>query len=98
MCRWNQKRFEREYQRVIDDAKYRGFTDDELKKPYLTKLNHQTKSRRIFRMIELAYYLGQLRAVRDIDEGYTLIYPQVTEDAERLGEIETGTEGKENAD
>ena len=71
--RWNKERLQRRYARVLKDAKERGFSDEDLERPYLTRLSHQTKSKRILDMVELAYYLGQLRAIRDIDEGYTPI-------------------------
>lgn len=69
--RWNKEQLKRRYERILGEAKGKGFTDEELESPYLDKLSHQTGSKRIMRMIELAYYLGELRSVRDVDEGYT---------------------------
>lgn len=71
MYRWNDNKLKRHYDRILEDAKKRKFTDEELASPYLDKLSHQTKSPRIMRMIELAYYLGKLKGVKEIDEGKT---------------------------
>ncbi len=68
---WNKEQHKRRYERILEEAKKRGFTDEELESPYLNKLSHQTGSTRIMRMITLAYYLGELRGVRAVDEGYT---------------------------
>lgn len=73
MKEWNKERYEKHYNRIIEDAKHRGFTNEELANPYLDKLSHQTKSGRIQRMIELAYYLGKLKGVAECDEGHTPI-------------------------
>lgn len=70
---WNKDRLERRYNSILEDAKRRGFTDEDLESHYLNKICKKTKSLRILRFIELAYYLGQLRAISDIDEGYTVI-------------------------
>ena len=69
--KWNKERLQRRYNRVTKNALDRGFTAEELKKPYLDELSRQTKSSRILHMIGLAYYLGQLRAIQDIDESFT---------------------------
>ena len=72
---WNDENIERHYNRVLKDAKRDryNFTDEELANPYLDKLSHQTKSSRIMRMITLAYHLGKLKRVREVDEGKTPI-------------------------
>ena len=69
--KWNKEQLQRRYNRVTKNALDRGFTAEELKKPYLDELSRQTKSSRILHMIKLAYYLGQLRAIQDIDESFT---------------------------
>ena len=71
--RWNDPKIKRHYERVYADAKKHGFSDEELEKPYLDKLSHQTRSGRILRMISLAYYLGKLKGISEIDEGKTPI-------------------------
>ena len=71
--RWNDERLRKHYERIYRDAKSRGFSDEELEKPYLDRLSHQTKSGRIMRMISLAYYLGKMKGVAEIDEGKTPI-------------------------
>ena len=71
---WNKERLERKYLRVVENAKEQyGFTDEELANPYLDKLSHQTKSPRISRMILLAYILGKLSMIQEIDSGYNQI-------------------------
>lgn len=70
---WNDQTLRRKYERLVFTAKQEGFTDDELDSPYLDKLSHQTGSRRIMRMVRLAYTLGQLRSMQQIDEGQTPI-------------------------
>lgn len=72
---WNDNRLKMHYNRTLNDAKRRpqNFTDDELATPYLDRLSKQTKSPRIMRMITLAYYLGKLKGISEIDEGKTPI-------------------------
>jgi hypothetical protein len=67
---WNKDELKKQYLRVLESAKSE-FSDEELEHPYLDKLSHQTKSQRIMRMIDLAYYLGWLRGIANVDEGYT---------------------------
>lgn len=69
--RWNDERLRRKYERVKEDARNDGFTEDELSSHYLDKLSHQTKSGRIMRMVRLAYTLGWLRGIDNIDQGKT---------------------------
>lgn len=73
MYNWNDDQIKRHYNRVLESAKRDryNFTDEELANPYLDKLSHQTKSNRIMRMITLAYYLGKLKGMREVDEGKT---------------------------
>lgn len=73
MYKWNDEKIEKHYKRIIKEAKDRGFTDDDLQSPYLNKLNKKTKSPRILKMISLAYYLGKLKGIQEIDEGKTPI-------------------------
>ena len=75
MYKWNDEKIKRHYERVLKDAKRDryNFTDEELESPYLDKLSHQTRSSRIMRMVTLAYYLGKLKGVREVDEGKTPI-------------------------
>lgn len=70
---WNKETNKRRYERTMEDAKKSSFrfTDDELDQPYLDKLSHQTKSHRIMRMITLAYYLGKMKGISEVDEGLT---------------------------
>lgn len=75
MYKWNDKQLKKHYERNLRYAKADryNFTDEELEKPYLDKLSHQTKSSRILRMISLAYTLGKLKGIKEIDEGKTPI-------------------------
>lgn len=68
---WNKQGLKNHYIRIEEDAKRDGFTEDEIASPYLDKLSHQTGSRRIYRMIKLAYYLGKLKGISEADEGFT---------------------------
>ena len=72
---WNSTRLQKHYNRTLDDAKRHPakFTDEELSTPYLDRLSKQTKSHRIMRMITLAYFLGKLKGISEIDEGQTPI-------------------------
>ena len=71
--RWNDENIKKHYTRTLEDAKRNryNFTDEELEHPYIDKLSHQTKSRRIMRMVTLAYHLGKLKGVREVDGGKT---------------------------
>lgn len=73
--KWNDERLEKHYNRNLRWAKEDRckFTDEELESPYLDKLSRQTKSKRIMRMITLAYHLGKLKGIKEIDEGKTPI-------------------------
>lgn len=68
---WNDDGIKRHYERVKEEAIRRGFTEEELKSPYLDKLSHKTKSARIMSMITLAYYLGKMKGIVEVDEGKT---------------------------
>lgn len=75
MYKWNDEKLKRHYDRTLKQAKEDGwkFTDEELETPYLNKLSKKTKSKRIMRMIVLAYYLGKLKGIQEVDEGKTTI-------------------------
>lgn len=83
---WNKPELERHYNRILEDAKQHGFSDAELASPYLDKLDHQTHSKRILRMIELAYCLGKLKGIAEADEGYTPI--TLRDDIEKIRPVE----------
>lgn len=70
---WYNKHLESRFNRIKEEALKRGHTEEDLQVLFLNKLNKKTKSVRIRKMIELAYYLGQLRAIKDVNEGYTPI-------------------------
>ena len=65
---WNDPRYEKHYNRVMDEARKRGFSEEDLASPYLDKPALRTKSPRITRMISLAYYLGRLRGIRELGQ------------------------------
>lgn len=63
------ERFQRLYDWKIADAVRHGFSEEELKVVYLNNPAFKaTKSSRIWRLITLAYYLGQLNGIRYCDE------------------------------
>ena len=66
--RFNSEKHEKFYNRIKCEALRNGFTQEELERCDLSRLNRQTKSKRILHMIRLAYYLGQLRGIKDCDE------------------------------
>jgi len=70
---WNDENLKRHYDRTLERAKTDRyeFTEEELNNPYLDKLSHQIKSSRIMRMATLAYYLGKLKGIQEVDEGKT---------------------------
>lgn len=72
---WNNDKLKNKYKVEYERAKRDkfNFTEDELSSPYLDKLSHQTNSIRILRMITLAYYLGKLRMIEEIDDGKSLV-------------------------
>lgn len=72
---WNSDKLKNKYKVEYERAKRDkfNFTEDELSSPYLDKLSHQTNSIRILRMITLAYYLGKLRMIEEIDNGKSLV-------------------------
>ena len=65
---WNDSTNEFAYNNTVQHAKEKGFSEDELKLPYMLELRKSTKSKRISRMISHAYYLGMLRGIRDADD------------------------------
>lgn len=67
--RFNSSKHEKFYNRIKNDAINRyGFTEEEMKRCDLSYLHKKTKSKRILRMINLAYQLGLLRGIKDCDE------------------------------
>lgn len=84
---WNKETNKRKYERTKEEAKKSSFkyTDEELEHPYLDKLSHQTKSYRILRMITLAYYLGKMKGISEVDEGLTPI--NLSDDIEKIVQL-----------
>lgn len=74
------KRLQKYYDDVIEKAIDHGYERKELLMPFLDDLSHQTRSKRIIRMIGLAYYLGWLRGVAYVDEMQTPVAPATGED------------------
>lgn len=70
MYKWNDEKIKRTFEREKQYA-LKEFTEEELEVLYLNKLSKQTKSRRILRMISLAYTLGKLKGIQAVDEGKT---------------------------
>ncbi|MGL4729997.1 MAG: hypothetical protein ACRCW0_00250 [Clostridium sp.] len=70
MYKWNDEKIKKTFDREKRYAKEK-FTEEELEHLYLDKLSKQTKSKRIYRMISLAYTLGKLKGIQTVDEGKT---------------------------
>lgn len=84
MYKWNDSYLEKMYYRIKEWAKkdYQGkynFTDEELEKPNLNSKIFRTKSPKIWRMLTLAFLLGQMSGIKRADEGKT---PIVQHDSE----------------
>jgi hypothetical protein len=75
LYKWNDEKLKKHYDRTKGYAKecVYEFTDEELERPNLCKLSKQTNSKRIMKMITLAYYLGKLKGIQEVDEGKTPI-------------------------
>lgn len=66
--RWNDEHLHTCYERVLWRAKDFGFIDEELERPEISAMLNSTKSAKKRDAIRLAFFLGQLRGVRDADE------------------------------
>lgn len=81
MYKWNDKNLEKRYKRIERDTlncpNYEA-TEDTVKTPTLESWKFKTNSARIWGMIQLAYNLGRMQSLRDIDEGQN----QVTQQAQ----------------
>lgn len=74
MYRWNDEKLKKRYDRIKERMKEDYGLDEEcLKTPTLESWKFNTKSVRIWSMIRIAYDLGSMRAIKDIDEGKTPI-------------------------
>ena len=77
MYTWNDKNLERRYSEIVEKAKndyrlpYKGHNEELFTTPTLESWKFPTKSVRIWQFIYLAYTLGQMRAIKSIDEGKT---------------------------
>ena len=72
--KWNDTQIEKMYNKIKKEAQERGIPEERLLLPYLNKLSKETKSARILKMIEEAYYLGMLRGIHYVDEMKTPIF------------------------
>lgn len=75
MKSWNSETYQWWYEKTMDEALEHGLRGSELKLSYQNLSNPSliTKSRRIYRMILLAFFLGRLRQIRWMDEGLEMI-------------------------
>lgn len=66
MKSWNSKTNQWWYEKTMDEALEHGFMGSELKLSYQNLSNPSliTKSKRIYRMVLLAFFLGRLRQIR----------------------------------
>lgn len=76
MRKWNDEHLEEIYRRIERDTlncpNYEA-NEETVKTPTLESWKFATKSARIWGMIQLAYNLGRMRALKDIDEGKSII-------------------------
>ena len=76
---WNDAKLKKRYERVKEQAMsdyhipYQGNNEHYFETPTLESWKFPTKSARIWQLIYLAYALGRMRAIKDIDEGKTPI-------------------------
>ena len=68
MYKWNDEDLKTLFIRRLEDAKRSGFTDEELSRLDLSFFTKETKSTRILYLIHLAFVLGTLRGIRDVDQ------------------------------
>lgn len=75
MKSWNSETNQWWYEKTMEEAFDHGLTGSELKLSHQNLSNPSliTKSRRIYRMILLAFFLGRLRQIRWMDEGLEMI-------------------------
>lgn len=90
MRRWNDEKLLKQYERIKEYAKGEGFSDEDLERHYLDKLNKSTSSKRIKRLIRLAYYLGWMRGIAYVDEMKTPITLNVVPNAHDDHKEKTG--------
>jgi hypothetical protein len=82
MKQWNDKKLEKRYNHIKVNAMktpniaFMGFNENFFETPTLESWKFNTKSARQWQRIELAYALGQMRAIKDIDDGKDIILPQ----------------------
>lgn len=70
MHKWNDEKIKKIFEAEMRYAK-EEFSEEELETLYLNKLSKQTKSKRIYHMISLAYTLGKLKGIQTVDEAKT---------------------------
>lgn len=77
MKSWNSETYQWWYEKTMDEALEHGLTGSELKLSHQNLSNPSliTKSKKIYRMVLLAFFLGRLRQIRWMDEGLNMVYP-----------------------
>jgi hypothetical protein len=81
MKQWNDKNLEKRYNRVKENAMqspniaFMRYNENFFSAPTLESWKFNTKSARQWQRIELAYALGQMRAIKDIDDGKNILTP-----------------------
>jgi len=74
MYKWNDNGLRKKYERIeteVLESKSYDATEETVETPTLESWKFKTKSVRIWSMIHLAYQLGRMRAIKDIDGGKT---------------------------
>ena len=77
MKSWNSETNRLWYEKTMEEAFEHGLTGYELKLSHQNLSNPSliTKSKRIYRMVLLAFFLGRLRQIRWMDEGLDMVSP-----------------------
>jgi hypothetical protein len=66
--KWNHAVFEEEYRKIQLEALNKGYKESELADLKMENLLLQTNSPRIVKMVSLAYTLGRLRELEELDD------------------------------
>lgn len=85
MKSWNSETNQWWYEKTMEEAFEHGLNGSELKLSHQNLSNPSliTKSKRIYHMILLAFFLGRLRQIRWMDEGLNMVSMSEVENGEK---------------
>ena len=85
MKSWNSESNQWWYEKTMEEAFEHGLTGSELKLSHQNLSNPSliTKSKRIYRMVLLAFFLGRLRQIRWMDEGLDMVSQSEVKNGEK---------------